>query len=97
MIFIGSILVPADKAANNVVVVWRLHYVNTLIQELGSTKTYERTSSDENSSVDNHCYHITTKSAVGMKESQEQLADVDVAPPKLYFRSLKIRNYRSVL
>ena len=32
-------LVPADKAANNVVVVCRLYYINTLIQELGSTKT----------------------------------------------------------
>ena len=24
------VLVPAEKAANNVVVVWRLHYINTL-------------------------------------------------------------------
>ena len=29
------VLVPADKAANNVAVVCRLHYVNTLKQELG--------------------------------------------------------------
>ena len=34
------VLAPADKAANNVVVMWRLYYINTLIQELGSTKTY---------------------------------------------------------
>ena len=34
------VLASADKDANNVVVVWRLHYINTLIQELGSTKTY---------------------------------------------------------
>ena len=32
------VLAPADKAANNVVV-WRLHYINTLIQELDSTET----------------------------------------------------------
>ena len=32
------VLAPADKATNNVVVVWRLHYVNTLQQELGGTK-----------------------------------------------------------
>ena len=32
------VLVPADKAENNVVVVCRLHYINTLKQELGSTK-----------------------------------------------------------
>ena len=28
------VLAPADKAANNVVVVWRLYYINTLKQEL---------------------------------------------------------------
>ena len=37
------VFAPADKAANNVVVVCRLYYINTLKQELGSTKTYERT------------------------------------------------------
>ena len=45
------VLASADKAANNVVVVRRLHYVNTLIQELDSTKTYERISTDERSTV----------------------------------------------
>ena len=59
------VLVPAVKAANNVVVVWRFPYINTLIQELGSTKTYERTSTDEKS-IDNHCCHITKKFAVGI-------------------------------
>ena len=33
-------LVPADKAANNVVVVCRHHYVNTLKQELDGTRAY---------------------------------------------------------
>ena len=32
------VLVPADKAANNVVVVCRLHCINTLKQELNGTK-----------------------------------------------------------
>ena len=67
------VLVPADKAANNVVAVWRLHYINTLIQEHGSSKIYERTSTDEKSTVDNHCCHITTKFAVGIGENQEKL------------------------
>ena len=40
------VLVPADKAANNVVVVCRLHYINTLKQELNGTKAYEETSID---------------------------------------------------
>ena len=62
------------KPTNNVVVVWRLHYFNILIQELGSTKKYERPSTDEKSIVDNHCGHITAKFAVGSSENQEKLA-----------------------
>ena len=34
------VLVPADKAANNVVVVWRLYYNNTLKSELVGTNAY---------------------------------------------------------
>ena len=45
------VLVPADKAANNVVVVCRLHYINTLKQELNGTNAYEETSIDEKSVV----------------------------------------------
>ena len=56
------VLAPADKAANNVVV-WRLYYINTLIQELGSTKTYERISTDERSIVNTHSIDITAKFA----------------------------------
>ena len=32
------VLVPADKAANSIVVVCRLHYINTLKHELNGTK-----------------------------------------------------------
>ena len=35
------VLVPADKAANNIVVVCWLLYINTLKQELNGTKAYE--------------------------------------------------------
>ena len=45
------VLVPPDKAANNVVVVWRLHYINTLIQELSGTKAYYKETSEEEKSV----------------------------------------------
>ena len=41
------VLVPADKAANNVVVVCRLHYVKTLKQELDGTRAYLETDTDE--------------------------------------------------
>ena len=48
------VLVPADKAANNVVVVCRLHYVNTLKQELDGTRAYLETYTDEVSVVNAH-------------------------------------------
>ena len=48
------VLVPADKAANNVVVVCRLHYVNTLKQELDGTRAYLETDTDEMSAVNAH-------------------------------------------
>ena len=45
------VLVAADTAANNVVVVCRLHYVNTLKQELDGTRAYLETDTDEMSVV----------------------------------------------
>ena len=48
------VLVPADKAANNIVVACRLHYINILKQELNGTKAYEETSSDEKTVVNSH-------------------------------------------
>ena len=35
------VLVPADKAANNVVIVLRLYYINTLRRELVDTNAYK--------------------------------------------------------
>ena len=58
------VLVPADKAANNVVIVCRLHYNNTLKQELNGTKAYEETSIDEKSVVYSHSNEIPNKFAV---------------------------------
>ena len=37
--------------SKKVVVVWRLHYINTLKQELSGTKAYKETSEEENSVV----------------------------------------------
>ena len=45
--------------------VWRLHYVNTLMQELGGTKGYEIQPLIEASSVFNdHTYHSATEFVV---------------------------------
>ena len=52
------VLVSADKAANNVVVVCLLHYINPLKQELNGTKAYEETSIDEKSVIYCHSNEI---------------------------------------
>ena len=46
----------------------RYLYINTFIQELGSTKRY-----DERSIVNTHSIDITAKFAVGIKENQDKL------------------------
>ena len=37
------VLFPADRAAKNIVVVWWLHHINILKQELSGTKAYKET------------------------------------------------------
>ena len=65
-------------------------FINTLIQELGSAKTYERSASDEKYVVNSHCCHITAKFAAGIKENQEQLPTL-YCLPKLHKRPYKAR------
>ena len=54
--------------ANNVVVVCRLHYIDTLKQELNGTKAYEETPIDEKSVDYSHSNDIPNKFAVHVKE-----------------------------
>ena len=61
------VLVPADKAANNGVVVCRLHYINTLKQELSGTKLMEK------SVVYSHSNEIPNKFPVDVKERKDRL------------------------
>ena len=48
------VLVPADKAAENIDFAWRLHYINTLKQELRCTNAYLEISEEEKSVVFGH-------------------------------------------
>ena len=84
------VLVPADKAANNVVVVCRLLYINTLKQELNGTKAYEETSIDEKSVVYSHSNAISNKFAVDVEERQDRLPTMYWLP-KLHKRPYKAR------
>ena len=82
-------MVPADKAANNVVVVCRLHYINTLKQELSGTKAYKETSEEEKSVVNGHCNHLALKFSVCVKERQDRL------PLMYWFPKLHKRPYKA--
>ena len=83
-------MVPTDKAANNVVVVCRLHYINTLKKELNGTKAYEETSIDEKSVVYSHSNEIPNTVAVDVKEHQDRLPAMYWLP-KLHKRPYKAR------
>ena len=84
------VLVPADKAANNVVVVWRLQYIDTLKQELSGTKAYEQTSEKEKFVINNHIFHNATRFAVSVNEDQERLPTFYLLP-KLHKKPYKAR------
>ena len=55
------VLAPADKAANNVVVLRKMYYNNTLKQYLGTAKTYDHNLPDEKPVVDRHRCHMAAK------------------------------------
>ena len=84
------VLVPADKATNNIVVIYRIHYINTLKQELNDTKAYEETSIDGKSVVYSHLNEIPNKFAVDVKELQDRLPTMYWLP-KLHKRPYKAR------
>ena len=83
-------LVPAGKAANNVAVVCRLHYIDTFKHELNGTKAYEKTSIDEKYIVYSHSNEIPNKFAVDVKERQDRLPTMYWLP-KLHKRQYKAR------
>ena len=84
------VLVPTDKAADNVVVVCQLNYINTLKQELNGTKTYKETSTDEKTVLNNHSNNLPYMFAVNVKEHQDKLPTMYWLP-KLHKRSYKAR------
>ena len=72
------VLVPADKAANNVVVVWRLYYINTLKRELVDTNAYNlQPSLSERVVVDGHGCHTALHFGVKAKEDQDRVLSGD--------------------
>ena len=52
------VLVPADKAANNVIVVCKKYYLDVVLKELESTNTYQEVHSDCSSVVSRHLKYM---------------------------------------
>ena len=84
------VLVPTDKAANNVVVICRLHYINTLKQELDGTRAYKVTDSDGISVVNALLNELPVKFSVCVNEGQDKLPAMNWLP-KLHKRPYKAR------
>ena len=84
------VLVPADKAAKNVVVACRIHYVNTLKQEFDGTRAYLETDTDEMSVVIAHLNDLPGKFSVCVNEGQDKLPTMYWLP-KLHKRPFKAR------
>ena len=84
------VLVPADKAGNNAVVVYRLHYVNTLKQELDGTRANLETDTDEVSVVNAHLNDLPVKFSVCVNGGKDKLPTMYWLP-KLHKRPYKAR------
>ena len=84
------VLVTADKAANNVVVVCRLHCINTLKHELDGTRAYLETDTDEMYVVNAHLNDLPVKFSVCVNEDQAKLPTM-YCLPKLHKRPYKAR------
>ena len=85
------VLVPADKAAINVVVVWRLYNVDTLKRELVDTNACKlQPSLSERVIVDGHGCHTALHFGVKAKENQNKVPTLNWLP-KLHIKLYKTR------
>ena len=66
------VLVPADKAANNVIVVCKKYYLEVVLNELNTTNTYERVNRDCAQVVNEHL-RFSTNNAVIVEPELHQL------------------------
>ena len=66
------VLVPADKANNNVIVVCKKYYLDVVIMELGSTNTYKKVNSDCMSVINRHLDYMLN-SGIDVCEQHERL------------------------
>ena len=82
--------VSVYRTIGPLVVLCRLHYINTLKQELNGTKEYKETSTDAKTVVNSHSNELPYKFAVHVKERQDKLPTMHWLP-KLHKRPYKAR------
>ena len=83
--------IPADKAANKVVVVLRLYYINTLKLELVDTNAYKlQPSLSKRVVVDGHVCHRALHFGVKAKENKDGVPTLYWLP-KLHKKPYKAR------
>ena len=83
------VLVPADKAANKIVVVWQLYYINTLKHELVDTYVYKlQPSLSERVIVDGHGCYTAIHFGFKAKENQDKVPTLYWLP-KLHKKHIK--------
>ena len=85
------VLAPAGRAASDIVIVWRLCYINTLVQELGGAGAYGRISAGGGSVVDARSVDVAAEFAVSIKEKQGGLPTLYWLP-RLHKRPYKARS-----
>ena len=81
-------MVPANKATNNIVVVWPLYYIQTLKSGLSGTRAYKETFAEGNSVADDHCSYLPLKLSVNVKDRKDKLPTVYLLP-KLHKKQQK--------
>ena len=81
------VFAPADKAANNVVIIWKRHYVEVLKGELNSTSTYVPAQLTKDQLL---VHHINTLTKIDVKIDKCELPTFYWLP-KLHKRPYKSR------
>ena len=81
------VFAPADKAANNVIIIWKRHYVEVLKCELNSTSTYAPAQLTKDQLL---VHHIDTLTKIEVKIDKCELPTFYWLP-KLHKRPYKLR------
>ena len=83
------VFVPADKVSNNVIIIWRLHYIDVLSQEIINTKSYISIPMSEGSIILEHI-SMCEQLRADVKITQHKLPTMYWIP-KLHKRPYKTR------